>query len=326
VAEAAGAPRGRVIVLTGPTGSGKSALALDLAARLPLEIVSVDSAQVYRGMDIGTAKPTLSERAAVPHHLIDIRDPAESFSAGDFVREALAAIAAIHARGRVPLLVGGTMLYLRALLRGLAVLPAASPQRRRALDERARRLGWPALHAELARVDPEAAARIHPNDPQRIQRALEVYEESGRPISAWQRATVGAEERFDWLRLALIPGSRAELNARLARRFERMLAAGLYDEVAALHARGDLTVGHPSVRCVGYRQLWPCFEQGVALDVAAAAAIRATCQLAKRQLTWLRADPGLLSFDPAAAEDVTKLDKTVTRACSAAMSAAGAAC
>jgi tRNA dimethylallyltransferase len=326
MAGAAGAPRGRVIVLTGPTGSGKSTLALELAGRLPLEIVSVDSAQVYRGMDIGTAKPSPAERAAVPHHLIDIRDPAERFSAGDFVREALAAIEDVHARDRIPLLVGGTMLYLRALLKGLAALPAASPERRRALDERARRLGWPALHAELARVDPQAAARIHPNDPQRIQRALEVYEESGRPISTWQRATVGAEERFDWLRLALIPGSRAELNARLARRFEQMLAAGLYDEVAALHARGDLTVGHPSVRCVGYRQLWACFEQGVALEAAAAAAIRATCQLAKRQLTWLRADPGLQTFDAAVAADVTKLDKIVARACSAAMSAAGAAC
>jgi len=264
--------RGRVIVLTGPTGSGKSALALDLARRLPLEIVSADSALVYRGMDIGTAKPSAAERAAVPHHLIDIRDPAEGFSAGDFVRAALAAIADIHARGRVPLLVGGTMLYLRALLRGLAALPAASPQRRGMLEARAREFGWPALHAELARVDPQAAARIHPNDPQRIQRALEVYEETGRPLSAWQRDTRGTEERFDWLRLALLPGSRVELNARLARRFERMLAAGLYEEVAALHARGDLTVRHPAVRCVGYRQLWDCFEQGLALEAALARA------------------------------------------------------
>jgi tRNA dimethylallyltransferase len=326
VAPAAGAARGRVIVLTGPTGSGKSALALELARRLPLEIVSVDSAQVYRGMDIGTAKPSPAERAAVPHHLIDIRDPAESYSAGDFVREALAAIAGIHARGRIPLLVGGTMLYLRALLKGLAALPVVAPERRRALEERARQLGWPALHAELARVDPEAAARIHPNDPQRIQRALEVYEETGRPISAWQRETAGTEGRFDWLRLALLPGTRAELNARLARRFERMLAAGLYDEVAALHARGDLTLRHSSIRCVGYRQLWACFEQGVTLEAAAAAAIRATCQLAKRQLTWLRADPGLQTFNPAVATDVTKLDKTVAHACGAAMPAAGTAC
>jgi tRNA dimethylallyltransferase len=312
---AAPARRGRVIVLTGPTGSGKSAAALALAARWPLEIVSVDSAQVYRGMDIGTAKPTPAERAAVPHHLIDIRDPAESYSAGDFVREALAAIESIHARGRVPLLVGGTMLYLRALLKGLAALPAASPERRALLDARARELGWPALHAELARVDPAAASRIHPNDPQRIQRALEVYEASGRPISEWQRATVGTEERFEWLRLALLPATRAALHERLARRFEVMLAAGLYAEVAALHARGDLSAAHASVRCVGYRQLWACFTDGVPLATAAAAAVQATCQLAKRQMTWLRADAGLRFFNPEVAADMTKLDKAVASVC-----------
>jgi tRNA dimethylallyltransferase len=226
----------------------------------------------------------------------------------------------------VPLLVGGTMLYLRALLKGLAVLPPASADRRRQIDARAREHGWPALHAELARVDPAAAARIHPNDPQRIQRALEVYEESGRPISEWQRATVGTEERFDWLRLALIPGSRAALNERLARRFEAMLAAGLYAEVAALHARGDLTGANAAVRCVGYRQLWACFAAGARLELAAAAAVRATCLLAKRQLTWLRADPALQRFNPELAADMTKLDKTVARASRAAMSAAGAAC
>ena len=311
-------PRRRVLVLTGPTGTGKSRIALELATQLPLEIVSVDSAQVYRGMDIGTAKPTAAERAAVPHHLIDIRDPAEPYSAGDFVREALAAIEAIHARGRVPLLVGGTMLYLRALLKGLAALPGASPARRQAIDERARRLGWAALHAELARVDPEAAARIHPNDPQRIQRALEVYEETGRPISMWQRDTVGAEQRYEWWRAALIPGSRAEHAARLGQRFEQMLADGLYEEVAALYARGDLDVGHPSIRSVGYRQLWACFQSGVALADAKAAAIRATVLLAKRQLTWVRADPGLLIFNLEAAADATKLCKALAEAASAA--------
>ncbi len=318
------ARRGRVIVLTGPTGSGKSAVALALAARLPLEIVSVDSAQVYRGMDIGTAKPTPAERASVPHHLIDIRDPSERYSAGDFVREALAAIAAIHARGRVPLLVGGTMLYLRALVQGLAVLPPAAPALRAQIDARARERGWPALHAELGRVDPEAAARIHPNDPQRIQRALEVYEASGRPISAWQRDTRGAEGCFEWLRVALVPSSRAALNERLAGRFEAMLAAGLYAEVAALHARGDLSSAHASVRCVGYRQLWACFTEGAPLAAAAAAAVRATCQLAKRQMTWLRADRGLLGLDPGAASDMTKLDKLAANVCRAAMSDEGA--
>ena len=312
---AAAARRGHVIVLTGPTGSGKSAAALALAARWPLEILSVDSAQVYRGMDIGTAKPTAAERAAVPHHLIDIRDPAEGYSAGDFVREALAAIEGIHARGRVPLLVGGTMLYLRALLKGLALLPRASAGRRALIDARAREQGWPALHAELARVDPEAAARIHPNDPQRIQRALEVYEETGRPITAWQRATVGAEQRFEWLRLALIPASRATLDTQLERRFGAMLAAGLEAEVAALHARGDLTAAHASVRCVGYRQLWSCFADGVPLATAAAAAVHATRQLARRQLTWLRADPGLQRLNPESPPDMTKLDKAVANAC-----------
>jgi tRNA dimethylallyltransferase len=306
---------GRVIVLTGPTGSGKSAVALALAARLPLEIVSVDSAQVYRGMDIGTAKPTPAERAAVPHHLIDIRDPAETYSAGDFVREALAAIEAIHARGRVPLLVGGTMLYLRALLKGLAPLPAASAERRAGIDARARERGWPAMHAELARVDPQAAARIHPRDPQRIQRALEVYEASGRPISEWQRATVGAEQHFDWLRLALVPAARAALHERLARRFAAMLAAGLYREVEALYARGDLSPANAAVRSVGYRQLWACFTAGLPLEDAAAAAVRATCQLAKRQMTWLRADSGLQRFNPEDAADMTKLDKIVVNAC-----------
>lgn len=313
MAAAGAAPRGLVMVLTGPTGSGKSAVALDLAARLPLEIVSVDSAQVYRGMDIGTAKPTQAERAAVPHHLIDIRDPAERFSAGDFVREALAAIGGIHARGRIPLLVGGTMLYLRALHRGLAVLPAASEEIRRSIEERARQRGWTALHAELAAVDPEAAARIHPNDPQRIERALEVYEHTGRPISSWQRSTVGTEERFEWRRHALVPSDRAWLNERLARRFEHMLAQGLHAEVARLHARGDLRAEHSSIRCVGYRQLWGCFEAGVPRAEATNQAIRATCQLAKRQLTWLRADSGLEVFDPSRAGDLTELGQAISQ-------------
>ncbi|MCC7462043.1 MAG: tRNA (adenosine(37)-N6)-dimethylallyltransferase MiaA [Gammaproteobacteria bacterium] len=312
---AAAARRGCVIVLTGPTGSGKSAAALALAARQPLEIVSVDSAQVYRGMDIGTAKPTPAERAAVPHHLIDIRDPAEGYSAGDFVRDALVAIEGIHARGRVPLLVGGTMLYLQALWRGLAVLPVASPERRARIEARARAQGWPALHAQLARIDPAAGARIHPHDPQRIQRALEVYEESGRPISEWQRATVGAADRFDWLRLALVPASRAALNEHLERRFHGMLAAGLYEEVATLHARGDLSTAQAAVRCVGYRQLWACFTDGAPLAAATAAAVRATRQLARRQMTWLRADAGVLQLDPAVASDMTKLDKAVANVC-----------
>ncbi|MFO1409059.1 MAG: tRNA dimethylallyltransferase [Steroidobacteraceae bacterium] len=200
------------------------------------------------------------------------------------------------------------------------MLPRASAARRADLEARARAQGWPALHAELARVDPEAAARIHPNDPQRIQRALEVYEETGRPISAWQRATVGAEERFEWTRLALVPAARAGLHERLARRFEAMLAAGLYDEVAALHARGDLTPAHASVRCVGYRQLWGCFTAGTPLAAAATAAVHATCQLAKRQLTWLRGDSGLQVLNPESADDMTKLDNAVANACGGGVS------
>jgi tRNA dimethylallyltransferase len=200
------------------------------------------------------------------------------------------------------------------------VLPAASAEQRAQIDARARECGWAALHAELGRVDPVAAARIHPNDPQRIQRALEVYALSGRPISEWQRATVGAAERFEWLRLALVPDSRAALSERLAGRFAAMLAAGLYDEVAALHARGDLSLANASVRCVGYRQLWGCFTEGVPLASAAAEAVRATAQLAKRQMTWLRADAGLLHLNPEAVADMTKLDKMVANACRAGVS------
>ncbi|HTW73333.1 MAG TPA: tRNA (adenosine(37)-N6)-dimethylallyltransferase MiaA [Steroidobacteraceae bacterium] len=285
------------MLITGPTGMGKSELALRLAERLAprvrAEIISVDSAQVYRGMDIGTAKPDMRQRARVPHHLIDIRDPAESYSAGEFVRDALAALGAVHGRGGVPLLVGGTMLYLRALYHGLAALPPASPALRGELDARAQAQGWPRLHAELARVDPDAAARIAPQDAQRIQRALEVFRLTGVPISRWQRSTHGTSERFRWLRYALVPpgqdgAGRAELRARLAARFERMLQAGLLEEVRRLHARGDLTERHASIRAVGYRQLWPIFAAGADREQAERQAIIATGQLAKRQLTWLR--------------------------------------
>ncbi|HXR19484.1 MAG TPA: tRNA (adenosine(37)-N6)-dimethylallyltransferase MiaA [Steroidobacteraceae bacterium] len=281
-----------LVVLTGPTGTGKSACALalveHLSAQRPVEIVSVDSAQVYRGMDIGTAKPEAAIRERVPHHLIDIRDPAQSYSAGDFVREARSAVAAIHARGALPLLVGGTMLYLRALREGLAGLPEASPEVRRQIDALAAERGWAAVHAELSDVDPAAAARIAPQDAQRLQRALEVYRLTGVPISRWQQRTQPPQAQYRWMRYALWPSAREQLRQRLQSRFEAMLAAGLVDEVRALYARGDLTPRHASMRAVGYRQLWLHCAGELKLAQASAMAVAATAQLAKRQLTWLR--------------------------------------
>ena len=289
----------RALVLTGPTGSGKSAWAMRLAELVPIEIISVDSAQVYRGMDIGTAKPTAAERARVRHHLLDIRDPKQSYSAGEFVADATAALRAIHERGRLPVLVGGTMLYLRALLRGMAPLPAAAPALRAQLEAEAADRGWAALHADLAGIDARAAARIHPNDPQRIQRALEVYRLTGRTISDWQDQTPAPLAGMDWLRFALIPGDRTQLGQRLARRFAAMLDAGLVAEVQALYARGDLHAELPAVRAVGYRQLWDFCAGSCDLERASALAVTATAQLAKRQLTWLRGESAFQGVDPA---------------------------
>jgi tRNA dimethylallyltransferase len=281
-----------LVALTGPTGSGKSACALELVQHLapsvPVEIVSVDSAQVYRGMDIGTAKPARALRARVPHHLIDVRDPAESFSAGDFVREAHTVIEAIHARGALPLLVGGTMLYLRALRDGLAAMPPASLPIRREIDALAAAHGWAAVHAELERVDAVAAARIAPQDAQRLQRALEVFRLTGVPLSRWHARTATAGARFRWQSYALWPDSRASLRQRLESRFEAMLREGLLEEVRALHARGDLTAAHSSMRAVGYRQLWLHCAGEIGFAEACAKAVTATAQLAKRQLTWMR--------------------------------------
>ena len=288
-----------VLVLTGPTGSGKSEWALRLAQELPIEIISVDSAQVYRGLDIGTAKPTGDIRARVPHHLIDIRDPAERYSAGEFARDARAAIKAVHARGRLPVLVGGTLLYLRALVRGMAELPAASPAVRAQLEAEAAAQGWAALHAKLARLDPRAAAKIHPNDPQRIQRALEVHAVTGRTISDWQDAAAPPSNEVHWLPFALIPGDRAALARALAERFEAMLAAGLLAEVTDLYQRGDLSAELPSIRSVGYRQLWAHCAGETSLQAAVGLAITATRQLAKRQLTWLRSEGAYQALEPA---------------------------
>jgi len=291
-----------VFVLTGPTGAGKSDWALRLAARAPVEIVSVDSALVYRGLDIGTAKPSAAQRARIPHHLIDICDPSESYSAGRFVTDALHSIGEIHARRRVPLLVGGTMLYLRALLHGLAVLPQATPELRARLDARAARAGWPALHAELAALDPVAAARIAPTDAQRIQRALEVYLSAGQPISELQRMTSSPLAGWPLRYWVVMPRSRAVLHERIARRFAAMMAAGFLDEVAGLRGRADLSARHPAMRAVGYRQLWAHLDGHYDLADAARRGVAATRQLAKRQLTWLRGESLGQWLDPDAAE------------------------
>jgi len=278
------------LCLAGPTAAGKTAVALDLArhlgSRWPVEIISVDSALVYRGMDIGTAKPSTAERAEVPHHLIDILEPTEAYSAAQFVADATRLAAEIRARGHLPLLVGGTMLYFKALREGIDAMPPADPALRRELDERAAREGWPALHAELARIDPVTAARLAPADAQRIQRALEVHALSGRPLSAWQQGPRAADAHA-WPLVALEPASRAWLHRRIAERFAAMLDAGLLDEVRQLRARGDLHAGLPSMRCVGYRQAWEALETGDTATLQERG-IAATRQLAKRQLTWLR--------------------------------------
>jgi len=302
------------IFLMGPTGAGKSDIALALVAELPLEIVSVDSAMVYRGLDIGTAKPSQAIRARVPHHLVDLLDPAETYSAGRFVREALAAMADIRARGRTPLLVGGTMLYFQALLEGLADLPAAEEELRRELDERAAREGWAALHAALARVDPEAASRIEPNDAQRIQRALEVFHITGTPISELQRARAPFIERARVARFVVSPGDRGRLHQRIEERLAAMIGAGFLAEVARLRARGDLTGDHPAIRAVGYRQLWGHLAGEFSLEEAIRRACAATRQLAKRQLTWLRQHRDAEWSDPLESDATAHISERVRKA------------
>ena len=273
--------------LLGPTASGKSRLAMELAASLPLEIVSVDSAQVYRGMDAGTAKPSAAERATVRHHLVDILDPDERYSAGRFRADAIRAVEEIFSRNRIPLLVGGTMLYYRALVAGLDELPPADARVRKEIDADAAQRGWPALHAELARVDPQAAARIQPGDSQRIQRALEVWRVSGKPISSLQTATA-APLPFALRAFAIVPPDRAVLHQRIADRFALILKAGLVDELKSLRKRYALSADLPSMRCVGYRQAWEYLEGLYGAAEMRERAIAATRQLAKRQLTWIR--------------------------------------
>nr|WP_231362872.1 tRNA (adenosine(37)-N6)-dimethylallyltransferase MiaA [Thioalkalivibrio sp. ALJT] len=277
-------------MLAGPTAAGKTALSLALAEALDAEIVSVDSALVYRGMNIGTAKPDAGERARAPHHLLDIRDPEDTYNASDFARDARAAIAAIHARGRVALLAGGTLLYLRALLDGFDPIPPVPEAVRAEVRARLDHVGSVALHAELARVDAEAAARIHPNDPQRILRALEVFMASGRPLSSFQSGAAVAVPA-DWVSLALWPQDRDRLRSRIAERFDVMLEAGFVDELMALARRPGLTAEHPSQRAVGYRQGWAWLAGEYDFATFRERAIAATRQLAKRQLTGLRRFP-----------------------------------
>lgn len=288
----------KVIFLMGPTASGKTDLAIALRAHLPVELVSVDSALVYRGLDIGSAKPSAAEQQAAPHRLIDICDPAEPYNAGQFVRDAEAAIAEIHAAGRIPLLVGGTMLYFKALLDGLADMPTTPPLVRAQIEQEAAEKGWAALHAELARIDPETAAQLHPNHSQRISRALEVYRSSGKTMSALraeQQAATGEpfDARFQLTQLAIAPHDRTLLHRRIAARFDAMLAAGFKAEVAALRQRTDLHADLPAIRAVGYRQMWAHLDGAYDEAEMVAKGVAASRQLAKRQLTWLRGWPNL---------------------------------
>jgi tRNA dimethylallyltransferase len=282
------------IALAGATAAGKTAAALAIARRHDTEIISVDSALVYRGMDIGTAKPSPDELALVPHHLIDIRDPLNAYSAADFVRDAGELIRGISARGKLPLLVGGTMMYFKALSDGLDDMPAADPTVRQAIDHEAQQTDWPAMHAQLAKFDPVTAGRLSPNDSQRIQRAIEVYRISGRTLSSFRaEPSVTLLSRPDGAGtlISLEPTDRAWLHARIAERFDAMLAAGFMDEVRALRARADLHPDLPSIRCVGYRQAWEALDGLWPMEDLAQRAIAATRQLAKRQITWLRSMP-----------------------------------
>jgi tRNA dimethylallyltransferase len=304
------------IFLMGPTAAGKTDLALELARKLPCELISVDSALVYRGMDIGSAKPSKQLLAEFPHQLIDIRDPAESYSAAEFRADALQAMSAATARGRIPLLVGGTMLYYKALLEGLAEMPAADPVVRAALEAQAARDGWQALHQELVAVDPESAARIHPNDPQRLTRALEVYRVSGLSMSAHrqrqqvqslaQAATGAGPLPYRVAQLAIAPADRQVLHARIAQRFEQMLAQGFIEEVQALRARGDLQATMSSIRAVGYRQVWDYLDGRLSRTEMQERGVIATRQLAKRQFTWLRSWADLHWLDSLACDNLPR--------------------
>lgn len=297
------------VLLLGPTACGKSALALALAQAIALEIVSIDSAQVYRGMNIGTAKPSGAERARVLHHLIDLRDPGQPYSAADFARDATRAINDINARGKLPLVVGGTMLYARALREGLSRLPSADASVRARIDAEARTQGWPALHARLRTIDPATAARLPPNDSQRIQRALEIFELTGVPMSAQLAVPQASPLRLNTI--ALLPADRAELHRRIEARFDAMLAAGFLNEVRELMARGDLDPDLPSMRSVGYRQAWHHLRGAINFTQFRTASIAATRQLAKRQITWLRSMRDAEVIDPFDTKVAEKIELAV---------------
>ena len=285
------------LVILGPTASGKSALSLELAKRFPVEIISMDSALVYRGMDVGTAKPTLEERAVCPHHLIDIRDIGESYSAADFLEDAVRLVKEIRARGRYPLIVGGTMLYAKALRDGINEMPSTSPEVRMAVASEAETLGWPAMHARLAEVDPQTAARLSPNDSQRIGRALEVYRMTGRPLSAFH-AEASKAPPFETLTVGLLPQDRKALHQRIEERFDLMLADGFLDEMRQLMQREDYDPESPAMRAVGYRQAIDFLEGRTDWAGFHLAGVAATRQLAKRQMTWMRSMPDVTLLDP----------------------------
>lgn len=284
------------IFLMGPTASGKTELAVQIAQKLETEIISVDSALVYKGMDIGTAKPTIEERKGIPHHLIDILDPAEVFSTGRFRKSALQIMENIANRGKVPVLVGGTMLYFNSLFNGLASLPEADTEKREQLDDELKLIGKKAMHARLRMIDPESAERIHPNDPQRVQRALEVFDLSGKPMSHFFREAQQNEIPFRKIKLIIAPEDRKQLHEKIAKRFRIMIDLGLIEEVRALYQRGDLTEKMPAIRAVGYRQVWSYLKAEYDLEMMIDKAIVATRQLAKRQFTWLRRENDALRF------------------------------
>jgi len=301
------------ILLMGPTATGKTDLAISLCKRFPCDVVSVDSALVYRGMDIGTAKPDAETLARTPHRLIDIRDPEQSYSAGEFIRDAYREMDDILAAGRIPLLVGGTMMYFRALTEGIAELPSADHQVRQAIDVEAEKAGWPAMHEQLQKVDPAIAARIQPNDKQRIQRALEVYRSSGTPLSAWQRESAPQRNDFRYLKIGLNIEPRSLLHARIAKRLDHMVETGFIDEMKTLRQRPGLTADHPSMRSVGYRQFWQYLDDGYSLEEAIDRALFATRQLAKRQITWLRSENEIFLVNPLEAGTIDAISASLAQ-------------
>jgi tRNA dimethylallyltransferase len=301
------------IFLMGPTASGKTALSVQLAQALNGEIISVDSAQVFKGMDIGTAKPSLEERAGIPHHLLDILDPSEVFSTGQFRDQALVLMNDIAARGKIPILVGGTMLYFNALNNGLATLPAANQAIREKLDKELALLGKERLHQRLAKIDPESAARIHPNDPQRIQRALEVYEITGRSLTSFFKESQSTDIPFQKIKLIIAPQERKFLHARIAIRFRQMLEQGVVDEVKALYSRGDLSEKMPSIRAVGYRQIWSYLQGEYDYQTMTEKGIIATRQLAKRQFTWLRKETDGAIFQTGQPDLLVRVIESINR-------------